>query len=374
MFYKIREILIMSLKCGIVGLPNVGKSMLFNILTKLNVPSKNFPFCTINPNIGISIVEDERINSILQIVKTKNVIKTFVKLVDIAGLVKNSYLGDGLGNKFLSHIKNVNSILHVVRFFKKKEIVHVNNKIDPAYDVNLVNIELVLSDYEECKKYIKHYEKINKEKNINLNYSFSEILNTLKICFKKLKQNIMIRDIKFNNIQKNILKNFNFITNKPVLYIANIDLDDFISLKTSNKIPFEIKKFPYKVFPICINFYKSSFRKINIKYNILLNFFLKDLNNIIHFVYNLLNLQTFFTVGEKEIRSWTIKKGSTAIEASGIIHTDFKKGFIRVEVISYKDFIFYKGIQSAKKHGKYRLEGKNYILSDGDIVNFLFNV
>ncbi|WP_343184163.1 redox-regulated ATPase YchF [Buchnera aphidicola (Ceratovacuna keduensis)] len=364
----------MSLKCGIVGLPNVGKSMFFNVLTKLNVPSKNFPFCTISPNIGISIVEDERIENILKIIKAKNVVKTFIKFVDIAGLVKNSYLGDGLGNKFLSHIKNVDSILHVVRFFKKKEIIHVNNKIDPIYDVNLVNIELVLSDYSECKKYIKYYEKKKNEKNIDTNNYFLEILNILKICLKKLKKNINIRDIKFNNKQKNILKIFNFITNKPVLYIANIDIKDFIYLKIKNKILFEIKKFPYKIFPICINFYNLKFSEINIKYNILLDFFLKDINNIIYFTYNLLNLQTFFTVGIKEIRSWTIKKGSTAIEAANIIHTDFKKGFIRAEVISYKDFILYKGTKLARKHGKYRLESKNYILSDGDIVNFLFNV
>ncbi|WP_343154907.1 redox-regulated ATPase YchF [Buchnera aphidicola (Pseudoregma panicola)] len=364
----------MSLKCGIVGLPNVGKSMFFNILTKSNVPSKNFPFCTIDPNIGISIVEDKRIESILKIVKSKNIIKTFIKFVDIAGLVKNSYLGDGLGNKFLSHIKNVDAILHIVRFFKKKEILHVNNKVDPIYDVNLVNTELVLSDYEECEKYIKYYNKKSNEKNFDLNNYFLETLNLLKICLKKLKENISIRDIKFDKKQKNILKKFNFITNKPVLYIANIDIKDFILLKVKNKILFKIKNFPYKIFPICINFYNINYNKIHIKYNILLNFFLKDIENIICVTYNLLNLQTFFTVGTKEIRSWTIKKGSTAIDAANIIHTDFKKGFIRAEVISYKDFIFYKGIKFARQHGKYRLESKNYILSDGDIVHFLFNV
>ncbi|WP_343190072.1 redox-regulated ATPase YchF [Buchnera aphidicola] len=364
----------MSLKCGIVGLPNVGKSMLFNILTKSNVPSKNFPFCTIEPNIGISVVEDYRIDKIAKIVKSKNIIKSYIKCVDIAGLIKNSYLGDGLGNKFLENIKNVDVILHVVRFFKEENIIHVNNKVDPVYDVDLVNTELILSDYQNCKKYIKCYEEKIKKKKLEKSDNLFEIFDVLNLCLKNLKKNIMLNNVVFSKKQKNIVKIFNFITNKPVLYIANISIKDFVFLKIKNKIFNKLINFPYKIFPICINFNKISLFKNNINYDTMLKFFLKDINKIIYLAFNLLNMQTFFTVGDKEIRAWIVKKGITAIDASNIIHTDFKKGFIRARVISYKDFLFYKSIKMVKKFGKYRLEGKNYILSDGDIIYFLFNV
>lgn len=366
----------MGFKCGLVGLPNVGKSTLFNALTNLNVAAKNYPFCTVKPNFGVVPIFDMRLKKLAEIVKTESIIPTYMEFVDIAGLVKGAFKGEGLGNKFLSNIRKTDAIAHVVRCFHDNNIIHISNKINPIDDIQLVNTELVLSDIEVCEKNISSIGKRFKKKSFNLNKDTEKILSLLNICLKNLQRGISLRHCKFDDKEKRLLQSFNFITLKPIMYILNLGCQDKVESNVLELINF-IKLDSKEIILIKIlEEYLKISNKLHCVSNRLETFktYSDNLYKIIISGYKKLNLETFFTVGKKEIRAWTIRKGSTALDASRKIHTDFQKGFIRAKVVSYVDFINHKGEIGSKKFGKYRNEGKTYQVKDGDIINFLFNV
>ncbi|CAL4042475.1 Ribosome-binding ATPase YchF [Buchnera aphidicola (Tetraneura ulmi)] len=357
----------MSLKCGIVGFPNVGKSTLFNALTNLNINAENYPFCTIHPNFGSVAIYDSRLYKLAKIVPTKRIINTFVEFVDIAGLIEGASKGEGLGNKFLSDIRNTDAIVHMVRCFESDSIIHVRGKISPIEDIEIINSELVLSDYNVCVKVLNKI-KINKNKNI-LDKKKIEVLEK---CFKHLDNLSMLNNLFLSEEERSYIKEFNFLTIKPMLYVANVNnnkrsvyfieqINDYFNTKES-------------VFPILLGKDNNGCFCFNVNNKLKKQFFTDQIKDISFSVLKLLNLHTFFTVGEKEIKSWTIKKNSTVIEAARKIHSDFFRGFIKAKVISFNDFISFKGEKLAKNSGKTRIEGKDYIVQDGDILNFLFNI
>ncbi|UDG80352.1 redox-regulated ATPase YchF [Candidatus Annandia pinicola] len=360
----------MVLKCGILGLPNVGKSTIFNALTKSKIATNNFPFCTINPNIGFSIIPDKRLISIQNIVKSEKILPANIKFIDIAGLVKGASSGNGLGNKFLNNIRTVNSLIHVVRFFKNKEIHHVYNRVDPIEDINIINTELIISDIELCEKNLSYLRYKDND------YKQHKFL--LETCLYNLENGKMLNTINFKEDERNYIKSINFLTFKPMLYVANNDENLINNNKFFNKIKKKIKKEKYNIINICANLELniSNIKDYEEKEKILSKLKLKEpkLNKLINYSYKLLNMHTYFTVGEKEICARSILIGTNALEASGKIHTDFNKGFIRAKVISYKNFIKYKGELGVKKVGKIRLEGKKYIIKDGDIIQYFFNI
>ncbi|CAL4319937.1 Ribosome-binding ATPase YchF [Buchnera aphidicola (Periphyllus testudinaceus)] len=349
----------MSVQCGLIGLPNVGKSTIFNILTKMNVPSLNFPFCTINPNIGFSYVNDKRLIELKKIVSPKKVISSVIKIVDIAGLVKGASQGEGLGNKFLNEIKRVDALIHVVRCFKDNKITHVHNRIDPIGDIDIINTELIFSDIDICEKNLLLLKNL---KNNNKSFLIEE-KNLLNKCLLNLKNFIFLRKLSFSSKEIFLIKKFNFLTLKPTIFLINIskNKEDNVNFK-------KLKNFLKKdiINTICPNILTGVYKNVNNRS--------VNLSKIIYSIYKILNLKTFFTVGKEEIRAWPFLKNSKCIDVSKIIHSDFKKGFIRAKIISYKDFIKYKSEISVKKAGKLRLEGKNYFVQDGDIIHFLFNV
>lgn len=364
----------MGFKCGIVGLPNVGKSTLFNALTKAAVEAANYPFCTIEPNVGVVPVPDDRLDKIAEIIHPLKKIPTTVNFVDIAGLVKGAASGEGLGNKFLSHIRETQAIAHVVRCFESEDISHVEGKIDPVSDVEVINIELILSDLDSINKALAKIEKKAK--------SGDKTAIKEKTCFERLiqhlDQNKPVRSFQYSDeVEKEIIKNLNLLTEKPVLYIANVNergLKNNPYLEALEKLA---QQEGSSVIPICANI-EAELAQLNEEDKAI---FLEDLglkepglNRIIQAGYALLGLKTYFTAGVKEVRAWTFPEGSTAPQTAGIIHSDFEKGFIRAEVIAYEDFIQHKGEQGAKEAGKFRLEGKEYIVQDGDVVHFRFNV
>ncbi|VFP84893.1 Ribosome-binding ATPase YchF [Buchnera aphidicola (Cinara splendens)] len=362
----------MVYKCGIVGLPNVGKSALFNTITRLNIPSKNFPFCTIEPNIGIVSVPDNRLKKIAVCVSTKNIVHSCITLIDIAGLVKGASKGEGLGNKFLKKIRECNAILHVVRCFINNKITHVYNNVNPLRDIDIINTELLLSDLDLC-------EKIFKKKSIQKNMSdvhYSIFLNLMKRCIHQLQSGLFLKDLDFLEEELKILQQYQFLTLKPMIYIFNMTKDmccniDINELNKDKNVNLSTS------IPVVLH-YKYS---INNNYvNVLstqkncLFFFDVDFNKFIRHLCNSLFLKTFFTAGPKEVKSWIFKAEKTAVQAAKLIHTDFSKGFIRAQVISYVDFIKYRNLIKIKQLGKMRSEGKQYIVQDGDIINFLFNI
>jgi GTP-binding protein YchF len=363
----------MGIKCGIVGLPNVGKSTLFNCLTKAGVEASNYPFCTIEPNVGIVPVPDPRLQQLAAIVTPERILPTTMEFVDIAGIVKGASEGEGLGNKFLANIRETDAIAHVVRCFENTDVIHVAGKIAPLDDIEIINTELALADLETVQKAILRLQKQVKSGDKNAAVE----VNTLEKIREQLNQGKPARALTLTKEEKERLKTIQLLTMKPTLYIANVAEDGF----THNPYLDQVKTIAIQenaqVVAVCAaieaeiaeleDTEKADFLKE-------LNLSEPGLDRVIHAGYKLLGLETYFTAGVKEVRAWTISIGTTAPQAAGVIHTDFEKGFIRAEVISYDDFIKYKGEQGAKDAGKWRLEGKEYIVQDGDVMHFRFNV
>ncbi|MFC1686632.1 redox-regulated ATPase YchF [Patescibacteria group bacterium] len=353
----------MSLKIGIVGLPNVGKSTLFNALTKSSqAEASNYPFCTIDPNVGIITVPDKRLEKLGKLVKPEKVTPTAIEFVDIAGLVKDAHKGEGLGNQFLSHIKEVDLILQVVRFFEDDDIQHTDKTIDPLRDLEIINLELILADLSTIKNTLEKIEPKVRAGEKELVEKF----DILKKIQKELEDGKMLNQLKLDNDEKELIKEFNFLTAKPFLYIANLSEDqlpkdgklikngiDFIPI--SAKIEAEVNSLDGKE-------QKEYLESIGLKES--------GLNQVIKKSYQALGLITFFTAGPTEARAWTVKKGTRAPQAAGVIHTDFEKGFIKAEVISYEDFVTTGSELKAKEAGKMRIEGKDYLVQDGDVILF----
>jgi GTP-binding protein YchF len=361
----------MGFKCGILGLPNVGKSTLFNAITKSSIPAENFPFCTIEPNLGIVNVPDKRLDSIDNIVNSEKVIPTTMSFVDIAGLVKGASKGEGLGNAFLSNIREMNALLHVVRCFDDENVVHVDGAINPLKDVETINLELIFADLEVLEKRDQKLEKLIRSGDGEAK-KHKETIQSLKELMEngnlpKL-ENFDIEEIKF-------IESMNLLSTKPMVLVANLSDDD-----SKNNLS-EIEAYAHtnniNIIPAIIKVeheLATLEEEEQEEYLELLGMDEPVLNKIILAGYKLLNLETFFTSGPKESRAWTIRKNSLAPQAAGVIHTDFERGFIKAEVISYEDFINCGGESGARKDGKLRLEGKDYLVMDGDVIHFKFNV
>ena len=356
----------MSLKCGIVGLPNVGKSTLFNALTNSNkAQAANFPFCTIDPNVGIVAVPDNRLNSLAKISKSKKVINTTISFVDIAGLVKGASKGEGLGNKFLSHIREVDAIIHMIRCFDSSDIQNVNSTVDPVRDLEIIETEMMLADLESIQKRL---EKNNKK---NVDKSIIKILENALDCISNDKDTSILK----NQFDKKLLNQSGLLSLKPKIFVCNVDEKSVQSGNNYSKS--FIDKFGQENTLVISADIENQINELDIderkNYMDMIGLKSTGLSLLIQKAYNILGLETYFTSGPEETRAWTIQMNSTAPEAAGEIHSDFEKGFIRAETVSYDDFISNEGWVNSKTNGKMRLEGKDYIVQDGDILNFRFN-
>ena len=364
----------MSLKCGIVGLPNVGKSTLFNALTKAGIEAANYPFCTIEPNVGIVEVPDARLTALSAIVKPQKIQPAIVEFVDIAGLVAGASKGEGLGNQFLANIRETDAVVHVVRCFADENVVHVAGKIDPLSDIEVIDTELALADMATVEKALNRYTKQAKsggDKEAKI------LVDVLEKCLAQLNEGKPVRALDLSKEEKASVRQFFLITAKPVLYVANVKEGGFENNPHLDAVRSHAVKEGADVVALCAAIEaEMADLEDDEKQMFLADMGLDEpgLNRLIRAGYHILGLQTYFTAGVKEVRAWTIHKGDTAPQAAGVIHTDFEKGFIRAQTIAYDDFIAFKGEAGAKEAGKMRAEGKEYVVKDGDVLNFLFNV
>jgi ribosome-binding ATPase len=364
----------MSLQCGIVGLPNVGKSTLFNALTKAGIAAENYPFCTIEPNVGIVELPDARLATLAQIVKPERVVPAIVEFVDIAGLVAGASKGEGLGNQFLSHIRETDAIVNVVRCFEDDNVIHVAGKVDPISDIEVIQTELCLADLGTVEKSLVRYSKVAKSGG---DKEAQRLVDVLRKCEAALNEARPVRSIEFSKEELVVLKPLCLITAKPAMFVGNVAEDGFDNNPYLDRLSEYAARQNAPVVAICAKT-EAELAGMDEEDRLL---FLHEmgqdepgLNRLIRAAFSLLGLQTYFTAGVKEVRAWTIHIGDTAPQAAGVIHTDFERGFIRAQTIAFDEFVAHRGEQGAKDAGKMRAEGKEYVVKDGDVMNFLFNV
>ena len=364
----------MSLKCGIVGLPNVGKSTLFNALTKAGIAAENYPFCTIEPNVGIVELPDPRLQQLSAIVKPERIVPAIVEFVDIAGLVAGASQGEGLGNQFLSHIRETDAIVNVVRCFEDENVIHVAGKVDPIADIEVIQTELCLADLGTVEKSLVRYSKVAKA---GQDKDAQRLVDVLKKCQEALDQARPVRSIAFSKEELAVLKPLCLITAKPAMFVGNVDEHGFENNPHLDRLRAYAEKQNAPVVAICAKTEAELADMDDADRMLFLHEMGQDepgLNRLIRAAFKLLGLQTYFTAGVKEVRAWTIHVGDTGPQAAGVIHGDFERGYIRAQTIAYDDFIAFKGEQGAKEAGKMRAEGKDYVVKDGDVLHFLFNV